>query len=481
MSVERQTMSGLRWTAMAKIVGQAISWAVTLIVLRLLVPSDYGLMAMVAVIISLLSSLAELGLGASLVQAAQLEREEVARVSGAIVLLNIGAGLLMELCAPLAAIAFHQEQLTALTRVAGLQFFLNAIGTVPQAMAYRQMNFRWLSTTELWSVAAGSLATLGLAVSGAGVWALVLGNLTGIAVRTGLLLRAGTIRPVLELRGLGKHLRFGGMVTLSRLAWQVVYQSDTMIAGRMLPSAAVGLYSVSLHVATLPMQKIMSIVNQVALPAVARLQSDMPRLRRRVIEASRLMTFFSVSTMWGLSAVAPEFVDVVMGPSWAGAVYPLQVICCIVPLRMLSVLYNTAVLGIGLASVDLRNTLLTSVVLPAAFLIGVHWGVNGLATSWIVALPIIFLANFPRITNALGIRAMEVAASTWPSVVAGALMYGAIASARFGLMSIPAFGRLPLLVLLGAATYLGLLSLIDRRMYPDVRAFLIALKERQKN
>jgi len=249
----------------------------------------------------------------------------------------------------------------------------------------------------------------------------------------------------------------------------------------MLPSAAVGLYSVSLHVATLPMQKIMSIVNQVALPAVARLQSDMPRLRRRVIEASRLMTFFSVSTMWGLSAVAPEFVDVVMGPSWAGAVYPLQVICCIVPLRMLSVLYNTAVLGIGLASVDLRNTLLTSVVLPAAFLIGVHWGVNGLATSWIVALPIIFLANFPRITNALGIRATEVAASTWPSVVAGALMYGAIASARFGLMSIPAFGRLPLLVLLGAATYLGLLSLIDRRMYPDVRAFLIALKERQKN
>jgi hypothetical protein len=104
--------------------------------------------------------------------------------------------------------------------------------------------------------------------------------------------------------------------------------------------------------------------------------------------------------------------------------------------------------------------------------------VNGLATSWIVALPLAFLANFPRITNALGIRALEVAASTWTSIVAGALMYGAIASTRFGLMGIPAIGRLLLLVLLGAATYLAVLSLIDRRMYPDVRAFLIALKER---
>lgn len=469
-------MSGLRWTGMAKVAGQAISWAVTLTVLRLLAPSDYGLMAIVSVIIALLGTLAELGLGASLVQAAELEREEVARVSGAIVLLNVGAGLLMELCAPLVAVVFHQERLTAITRVAGLQFFLNAIGTVPLAMAYRQMNFRWLSTTELWSVVAGSLATLVLAFSGAGVWALVLGNLAGVAVRTGLLLRASTIRPVLDPSGIGKHLRFGGMVTFSRLAWQVVSQSDIMIAGRLLPSAAVGLYSVSLHVATLPMQKIMSIVNQVALPAAARLQSDLPRLRRRLIEASRLMTFFSVSALWGLSAVAPEFVDVVMGPNWGGAVYPLQIICCVVPLRMLMALYNTAVLGIGKASVDLRNTILTAVVLPVAFLVGVHWGVNGLATSWIVAVPLIFLATFPRVADVLGIRPMEVAGSIWTSIVAGALMYGAIASARFGLMTIPVAGRLSLLIILGAATYLGLHSLIDRRMYPDVRAFLIALK-----
>lgn len=469
-------MSALRWAGMAKVAGQVISWAVTLVVLRLLAPSDYGLVAIVSVMTSLLGSLSELGLGASLVQAAELEEDEVARVAGAIVIFNVVAGLLMELGAPLAALAFHEEHLTAITRVAGIQFFLLAASTVPQAMAYREMNFRWLSTTELWSVVAGSLATLALALSGLGVWALVLGNLTGIAVRTALLLRAGTIRPVFAMGGLGKHLRFGGMVTFSRLAWQVVYQLDTVIAGRTLSSAAVGLYSVSLHLATLPMQKIMSIVNQVALPAVARLQSDMPRLRRRLIESSRLITFFSVSTMWGISAVAPEFVDVAMGPRWVGAVYPLQIICCIVPLRMLSVLFGTAVVGIGKASADVRNTIVSSIVLPTGFLVGIHWGVNGLATSWVIALPIVFCANFPRITGALGIRAADVAASIWTTTLAGALMYGAIAAARVGLATIPSMGRLPLLIIIGAAAYLGVLSVIDRRMYSDVRGFLTALK-----
>jgi len=453
MSVERQTLSALRWAGMAKVVGQVISWAVTLVVLRLLTPSDYGLVAIVSVMTSLLGSLSELGLGASLVQAAELEADEVARVAGAIVIFNVVAGLLMELGGPLAALAFHEEHLTAITRVAGIQFFLLAASTV-----------------------AGSLATLALALSGVGVWSLVLGSLTGIAVRTALLLRAGAIWPVLKMRGLGKHLRFGGMVTFSRLAWQIVYQLDTVIAGRTLSAAAVGLYSVSLHLATLPMQKIMSIVNQVALPAVARMQSDMPRLRRRLIEASRLMTFFSMPTMWGMSAVAPELVDVAMGPKWVGAVYPLQIICCIVPLRMLSVLFGTAVVGIGKASADVRNTIVSSIVLPTGFLVGIHWGVNGLATSWVIALPIVFCANFPRITRALGVRAVDVAASIWTATLAGALMYGVIAAARVGLVTIPPMGRLPLLVIIGAAAYLGLLSVIDRRMYSDVRGFLTALR-----
>src|SRR4029453_5868034 len=105
------------------------------------------------------------------------------------------------------------------------------------------------------------------------------------------------------------------------------------------------------HVATLPMQKIMGVVNQVALPAVSRLQSDLPRLRARLVEASRLLTFASVGLLWGLSSVAPEFVRIVMGSQWHDAIYPLRVICLVVPLRMLNAIFSTSTIGLGRAGV----------------------------------------------------------------------------------------------------------------------------------
>src|SRR5262245_49397451 len=103
MTIERQVLAALKWTTLAKLGGQVVTWGVTLVVRRLLSPSDYGLMAIVAMIIAVLASVAELGLGASLVQAPQLNREELGTVTGAVIVLNLGIGVLVALLAPLAA------------------------------------------------------------------------------------------------------------------------------------------------------------------------------------------------------------------------------------------------------------------------------------------------------------------------------------------------------------------------------------------
>src|SRR6266513_1014194 len=356
MNVERQAAVALKWTGVAKLCSQLVSWAITLIVLRLLAPEDYGLMALVSVVISFVMTLSEMGLGSSIVQVQQLGKEELARVNGLVVALNVGACLILVACAPLVAHVFREQRLAELVRVASLQFLLGALATIPQSLAYRKMRFKWLALIDMASVVAGALCTLALAWRGAGVWALVLGSLVQSSVRTALLLRDGWVRPVFAGEGMRRHLGYGGAVAASRLLWQIVVQSDVLIAGRYLPSAAVGLYAVSVHVATMPMQKIMGIVNQVAFPTIARLQTELPRLRDGLLTASRLLTFVSVGALWGLSSVAPEFVRVVLGSQWDAAVYPLQAICLIVPLRMLGAIFTTAVLGLGRGDLDLRNS-----------------------------------------------------------------------------------------------------------------------------
>jgi len=279
-------------------------------------PADYGLMAIVTVVISILGNMAELGLGAAVVQATRLDREDLAKISGLVITVNVAVFLMHLLLAPLAEPIFREARLPLLLQVASLQFLCNAVSTIPQSVAYREMAFKWLAGIEVAAVAISAATTLVLAWYGLGVWALVFGSLVQAAIRTALLLRRGIVWPHFTRHGVSKFLAFGGSVALNQITWQIIYQSDLLIAGRRLTTDAVGLYAVSIHLATLPMQKVMGVVNQVAFPAVARLQDEMDRLRARLIEVSRYMAMFSVATMWGLSSVAPEFVTVVLGEKW---------------------------------------------------------------------------------------------------------------------------------------------------------------------
>jgi teichuronic acid exporter len=472
MTLERQALSALKWTSVAKLSGQVLSWAVTLVVIRLLAPTDYGLMAIVTVIISTLTNVAELGLGASVVQAPNLKADDLAGVTGAIIALNVGMGLLLSAAAPLLASFYGDPRLSLLVHVAALHFLLNAFSTIPQSLAYRGMHFKWLSMVDLTATVSGGLATLLMAYVGWGVWALLLGSLLSNAIRTVLLLVRGMPRPTLRRRGLRQFLKFGGTVTASRLLWQIVYQSDIFIGGKLLSQFAVGLYSVSLHLATLPMQKIMGIINQVALPVVARLQHDPARLRARLLDACRILMAVGVAILWGMASVAPEMVDIVLGSRWSLATYPLQVVCLVVPMRILNSVLSTAVLGIGAVVADMRNSIITAVVLPISFMVGCHWGANGLASAWLVAIPVVFFANIKQLTARLGMRPSELLACVRAPLGAGIAMVTAVASCRLGLAAVPEVARLAVMILVGAATYVTTLILIDRQIFAEIRRLL---------
>jgi O-antigen/teichoic acid export membrane protein len=469
VSTEQQALSGLKWTGSTRLIGQVLSWAVTLIVVRLLAPADYGMAAVSAAIISVFSAVAELGLGASVVQAPSLERETLARIAGLAIVLNLGLGAVVALSAPLADLFFGDDMLRPVIQVSALHFGLAALSIVPEALAYRTLNFKRTASIDLIAGLVASLATLLLALESAGVWALVLGSLAGATVRSALFLGSQPVRPVFRFGGLRRHVAFGGTLATSRLAWHVVNQADVLIAARFLTPSAVGFYSVSLHLATLPMQRIMGIVNQVVFPTVARLQEDRPRLRERLLWGLRLLGFVSVPVMWGMSVVAPELVVLALGSRWHDTVYPVQVACLLIPFKMVSAVISTAIVGVGAATLDLRNTAVNLVVLPVSFLIGARWGVDGLATAWSLSLMVVLALTVPRSCTRLEIGLLDLARSLRDPVLAGAVMYAAVIAVRPILAGVPQVYRLVALVLVGAAVYLPLVSLLNRAIWADLR------------
>ena len=183
--LRKQVVSSLAWLATARLSGQLITWTSTIVVMRLLAPADYGLVAMAMVPIGLIQLMEALGMGSALVQKEELERQMIEKVFVLLLLFNLALFLLNYLAAPAIATFFEEPQLRPMSRVLGLTFPLNSLSTVPDSLLRRDMRFRRKSIVVLISMVAHAAVTLGLAFSGFGVWALVAWSTRGVILSCG--------------------------------------------------------------------------------------------------------------------------------------------------------------------------------------------------------------------------------------------------------------------------------------------------------
>jgi teichuronic acid exporter len=480
MSIERKAISALKWATAAKLVVQVASWAGTLVVVRLLTPQDYGLMAKVGVVCAIAAAIAELGLGSAIVRSAAVTREELRKLYGLSLLFGAGITAVVAAAAPLLALLFREPRLTWPVAVASLQIIIAAVAIIPTSLATRELSFRRLAQTEMASGVVTVAATLLLAVMGAGAWALVLGTLLGAIARSAALLVVGeSVWPLFSFRGVAEHLKFGLTLVGNRVSYFIVVQSDVLIGSAFLSTVEIGQYSVALQLATLPMAKVMGTINQITLPAVARQQDDPQRVRQSILRSLGIMSLVAFPALWGISAVAPELVRVLLGEHWLPSVPPLTILPLVVPLRMIcSVLFTTS-LALGNRQLDLRNTIINFVLLPSGFFVGAHWGLIGLCVAWLVSVPLAYSFSMPAVLRCIGIRPVDLIKECGAPALAAGIMYAVVAALRVGLAGQSAISMLIVLSSAGALTYLAVVALISRRHLVSISSFARSMLGRE--
>ena len=471
MSFRQQVLSGLYWTGGARLAGQLLSWAITLVVIRLLSPADYGLIAMAMVFASFLTLLGEAGLGAALVQAPKVSAGALRGIFAAVILVDGALFCVQYAAAPAVAWFFEEERLIAIIRVLGAQLVLSIFSIIPRSLLMREMDFKRPSLIELGSNVCGSIVILVLVLTGHGVWSIVLGNIATQAFST---VAFNVVSPYLKwpdfsMRDARGLLTFGGQYMVSRMLWFFYSQADIFIAGKALGREALGFYSVAMHVASLPVQKISAVLNNVAFPAFAQAQQDREAVRQYLAKSVRLLSVVSFPVLWGISSVAPELVTVAFGAKWQPAVLPLQTLSLIMPLTLLSPFFNAAYQGLGFGGIVLRNVLTATVLMPIAFLVGIQWGLEGLALAWIIGFPAVFLVNLSRMLPLLGLTVWSIFASMAPALLSSAVMYGAVAGARELLasrLSDPVL--MASLVVIGVAVYAIMAVSVNRKTLGEI-------------
>jgi polysaccharide transporter, PST family len=454
-TLDRSLIDGLAWTGGVKWCGQAISWTISIFVARLLVPADYGLVGMAAIYLGLVSLLSEFGVGTAVVTLRELGHKELAQLHTISLLLGCVGFILSCAAATPLGLFFRESQLPAVVVVTSVSFLFLGFRTVPYALLQKEMRFKLLALFDGLQALGQALATLALALLGFKFWALVIGGLTGAIV--------SAVLPFVwnpqsckfpRWRFIEKAISFSRHVCIARLSWYAYDNADFLVVGRVLGGLSLGWYSMAWTVAHLPIEKFTTLVNRVTPPLFAILQDDMASLRRYLRTLTEAVALVTFPLAFGITIVAPEFVHLVLGRKWDGAILPLQLLCAYSSLRSIRILLSPLLTAAGETRFVMHNTLWSLLVLPVAFLIGSHWGVAGVASCWIIAYPILSFPVYRKTFRRIEMRPVEYLQALGPGLSGSLSLVIAVVLLKSIVPStIPLYLQLATEIATGAAAY----------------------------
>jgi O-antigen/teichoic acid export membrane protein len=447
------------WRSGSQVLTQIVSWASTLIVIRLLAPQDYGLFAMAQVMLMLLSTMNGWGLASALIREQEVTDERLRQTLGMLILLNGGLALTQFLAAPLVALWFEEPMVADLLRVQALIYLAVPFSALPHAILSRRMDFRRPAQVRLVVAVAGATTAMTGALSGWGVWTLVAAPMVMFLTEAvGMTWAARSpIRPIFRFKGAGHIAGFGGVMTATQLFWFVQSQADVVIAGRVLDAHDLGVYTTGLFLAQLLAAKFVPPINEVAYAAYARQQGTGPE---PLLATIRLVMLVGLPAYAGIAVVAPLLVPVLLGEQWIEIVPLLPILAAAMAMLTLQILFAPATNARGVPFAALRITMIGSVVMPSAYFIGSHWGVTGFAWGWVGGMAVLTATTVVLSGRIIGLTINGLLRAVIPPLAAALVMGAGVALMLRALPPVPDLAALALAVPLGVALYLGALRLI---------------------
>lgn len=473
-SFKTKVVKGFLWLGTGTFLGQLISWISTILVIRILLPSDYGLMAMAASFIFLISTISELGIGSSIIQAEQIKEKEISQIFGFCIISSFFGFIVSYATAPVIAAFFNEHKLVTLIRFLSLNFILISLYIIPEMSFIREMNFRKKAQIDIIAQTGTAILTLILALKGLGVWALAVGAIMlHIFKAVGFnIARASLIQPCFRFGGAKKFIKYGLTVTGSRLLYYLYTQSDKVIIGKFLGNNLLGYYAVALNLASIPMDKVLPIINQVSFSSYSRIQNDMERIRRNLLRSTRAVAFLGFPLFFAMAGLSREAIPLILGSKWSSIIVPFQLLCLTLPLKALSAIFSPALFAVGKPSVNLINMAITSIVMAIAFLIGVKGELLGVCIAWIFAYSIVFIITTVNYLKVLGIPLKQYGSELIFPFVVSILMLISILLFREIIIGFQPLSTLTILVLVGSVFYLSLALIFKKDKYLELKRLL---------
>ena len=467
-SHKQRAFTATAWSGADILLRNGIQFAVSVALARLLVPEDFGIVAMLYLFTGIAGAFVDSGFSAALIRQQDTTHTDESTVFWFNLAIGCVVSILLVACAPFIADFFGHAVLVPLTWVMAANVFVTALSSIHVTLLTKRLEFRSQMKIGLVATVLSGAVAIWMASAGFGLWALAAQTLLASICTTVMLWWISGWRPhrVFSLASARRLFGFGSYLLASSLLDIFYTRLYSVLIGKQFGARDLGFYNRADGTKQLPVGVLTGILSRVALPVFSAVSDDQDKLRRGVRMSLMGMMLINVPMMLGLAAVAEVLIIALLGEQWLPAAAILQVLALAGVFWPLHVINLNVLLAQGHSRLFFRLEVIKKVLGISLLLLGTLFGLMGIAWSTVLFGALAFLINAHYTKRFLEYGALQQTRDFLPALTASLVMFGIVRLISVTWVTHP-LTELTALITLGAATFIGLAHVFRIESYRD--------------
>lgn len=481
-NLKSKTISAIAWNALGNVFRQAAHLTTLIVLAKYLSPGEFGLFSIAMVFVVFMQILNDMGLANAVIFLDSPKQRMLSSIFYFNIVIGSALSLLLYLMAEPLALFFDEPDLKNLLQVISVSFIIAAVSLVPKALSEKRLFFRRIMAVEVVSWGLGAGSAIAVAVFGGGIYSLAALSLVTAVSSAFLFWVFAGWRPsvVFSFQDIKDVWRYTANLTGFNMINYFARNADNFLVGKFIGSSALGLYSIAYNIMLYPLQNISRVIVRVLFPAFSVVKNDNPRLKGAYLKAISFIAMVTFPLMMGLLATAESFVGVVFGDKWEGLAILLMILAPIGMIQSIVTTVGSIFTAKGTTGKMFKLGAANSFVIVLAFVLGLPFGVTGVAFSYFVANVIMLYPNLKFSWDQLELSVVEGLGRTLPYLLSSMAMAGLVKLLEGSslVLGLNAYLQLLLLVGGGVVSYLSILIIFFRRPFLLLLGELKSLKAR---
>lgn len=420
-SLISKTLSGLKWSYLATIVQALVSLLILMILSRLLSPSDFGLLAIALIYMSMAEIVSKMGIGPAIAQRLDLTFRHTEVAFTLSVMLGASVTAATWLFAPLVGLIFKEPAMVEVLRGLSVVFVISGAGNVSEYLLYRELRFKSLTTTKILSHVVGyGFTSIAMAFLGFGIWSLVWGTIARHTIYSLMVIRYSPppLRPRLAVQEATDLIGYGVGFSFTWFLNSVAQQIGPFVIGRFMGVTSLGYYTRAHSLILFPLQLGFVLIH-ILFPVISKRQQHKEILRIVYLHGIEMLWLMGLPVSILVFMSAPEIVAVVLGEQWDPVTPILSILAPVVLFATCGIISTPLVRGLGAIYGEAKRQAVFVLFMAVGTWLGSRWGLSGVVTAITVAWLVVYLLMTQLALSLLGLSWRSLIRLHLPALWAG--------------------------------------------------------------